>query len=394
MIDRRITLAIATAASFAVVAGGALAQTKWDMPTAYPASNFHTENIQQFAGDVDRASGGKLKITVHPNASLFKAPEIKRAVQGGQAQAGEILLVNFENEDALYGVDGVPFLATSYGDAMKLYKASKKALEDRLAKQGMKLLFAVPWQGRLSIGTWHGPAPCGADASLVTPEELGRFLAEINEAFPDLRLTADDVSLVQRGVVPATLRHGHLALADRPVVREHRHDGVDGAVTLIGVKYTTARAAAEEAVTLATSQIGVHAPSRTSVLPLPGGLPDETPCPVPGLDEGAWRHLQRVYGTQAARVAAPASTNPALAARLTPALPVTGLQLVEAARHEMAMTLDDAVLRRTGLGSARYPGDDAILRVERVLRDELGWTSTRVDDEIRLLKEFYLPVHV
>src|SRR5438034_10520940 len=96
-----------------VVAIPAIAQTKWDLPTAYPASNFHTENITQFAADVDRASGGKLKITVHSNASLFKAPEIKRAVQGNQAQMGEILLVNFENEDALYGVDGVPFLATS-----------------------------------------------------------------------------------------------------------------------------------------------------------------------------------------------------------------------------------------------------------------------------------------
>jgi TRAP-type C4-dicarboxylate transport system substrate-binding protein len=123
----------------------AFAQTKWDMPTAYPATNFHTENIAQFANDVDKATGGKLKITVHSNASLFKAPEIKRAVQGGQAQLGEILLVNFENEDPLYGLDGIPFLATSYGESMKLYKASRKALDDKLAKQGMKLLFAVPW---------------------------------------------------------------------------------------------------------------------------------------------------------------------------------------------------------------------------------------------------------
>ena len=142
------------------VAVPAAAQTKWDMPTAYPANNFHTENIAQFATDVDRATGGKLKITVHPNASLFKAPEIKRAVQGGQAQAGEILLVNFENEDALYGVDGVPFLATSYGESMKLYKASKKALQDKLAKQGIKLLYAVPWppQGIYTNRTLNGAA--------------------------------------------------------------------------------------------------------------------------------------------------------------------------------------------------------------------------------------------
>jgi len=127
------------------VAVSAVAQTKWDMPTAYPATNFHTENISQFVADVDKASGGKLKITVHPNASLFKANEIKRAVQGNQAQAGEILLVNFENEDAFYGLDGVPFLATSYADALKLYKAEKKALEERFARQGIKLLYTVAW---------------------------------------------------------------------------------------------------------------------------------------------------------------------------------------------------------------------------------------------------------
>ena len=140
----RRLVAIAAALGL-VLAWPAFAQTKWDLPTAYPASNFHTENRAQFATDVDKASGGKLKIQLHPNASLFKAPEIKRAVQGGQAQAGEILLVNFENEDPLYGLDGIPFLATSYAESLKLYKASRKALDDKLAKQGMKLLFTVPW---------------------------------------------------------------------------------------------------------------------------------------------------------------------------------------------------------------------------------------------------------
>ena len=129
----------------AAFATSAAAQTKWDMPTPYPATNFHTENIMQFASDVEKASGGKLKITVHSNASLFKAPEIKRAVQGGQAQIGEILISGYSNEDPLFGVDSVPFLATSYADADKLWKASKKPLEDRFAKQGLMILYAVPW---------------------------------------------------------------------------------------------------------------------------------------------------------------------------------------------------------------------------------------------------------
>ncbi len=138
------TLATA-AAVVALWAGLAGAQTKWDMPTAYPATNFHTENADQFAKDVEKATTGKLKLQIHAGASLFKAPEIKRAVQGNQAQIGEILLVNFENENALYGADGVPFLATSYGDATKLWKAQKPMVQALLEKQGMAVLYAVPW---------------------------------------------------------------------------------------------------------------------------------------------------------------------------------------------------------------------------------------------------------
>jgi len=133
------------AAAVLSIAGPAAARTKWDLPAAYPANNFHTENLQQFADDVDKATGGKLKITVHANASLFKAPEIKRAVQGGQAQIGEILLVNYQNEWQPYGIDGIPFLADSYASSMKLYRASKPALEKKLGEQGMMLLYTVPW---------------------------------------------------------------------------------------------------------------------------------------------------------------------------------------------------------------------------------------------------------
>jgi TRAP-type C4-dicarboxylate transport system substrate-binding protein len=98
--------------------GSALAQTKWDLPAACPATNFHSVNLQQFADDVDKASGGKLKITVHPNASPLKAPEIERAAQGGQAQIGQILLVNFQHEWQVVGADGIAVLATSCDDAV------------------------------------------------------------------------------------------------------------------------------------------------------------------------------------------------------------------------------------------------------------------------------------
>jgi TRAP-type C4-dicarboxylate transport system substrate-binding protein len=135
----------AAAAALAAFCTAASAQTRWDMPTPYAATNFHTENVVQFAADVDKATGGKVKIQVHPNASLFKANEIKRAVQGGQAQIGEILLSGYSNEDPLFGVDSVPFLATSYDEAQKLWNASRKAIEDKFAKQGMQVLYSVPW---------------------------------------------------------------------------------------------------------------------------------------------------------------------------------------------------------------------------------------------------------
>ena len=137
-------LLVSTALTLAL-SSTAMAQTKWDLPAAYPATNFHTENLVQFANDVDKATGGKLKITVHANASLFKANEIKRAVQGGQAQIGEVLLVNFENENAMYGADGIPFLATSYAESKRLSDAQKPFTDKLLAAQGMKLLYAVAW---------------------------------------------------------------------------------------------------------------------------------------------------------------------------------------------------------------------------------------------------------
>jgi TRAP-type transport system periplasmic protein len=136
---------VGAAAALAVLSTVAQAQTKWDLPAAYPANNFHTENLQQFADDVDKATHGKLKITVHANASLFKADQIKRAVQGNQAQIGEILLTAYSNEWPVYGIDGLPFLADSYAEALKLYKAQKPALEKKLGEQGIMLLYTVPW---------------------------------------------------------------------------------------------------------------------------------------------------------------------------------------------------------------------------------------------------------
>ena len=125
--------------------GTAQAQTKWDMPTPYPDSNFHTKNVEQFAKDVKAASGGKLDIVVHSNASLIKAPEIKRAVQTGQVNIGQILISTLANENPIFAFDSNPFLAPNYPAAKKLLRVARPYIEKRLDAQGIKVLFAVPW---------------------------------------------------------------------------------------------------------------------------------------------------------------------------------------------------------------------------------------------------------
>jgi len=180
----------------ALYAASGMAQTKWDLAAAYAPSNFHTQNLTQFAADVDKATAGKLKITVHSNASLFKAPEIKRAVQTGGAQMGEILLANFQNEWQIFGADGVPFLADSYEASAKLYAAQKPVMEKKLGEQGMMLLYAVPWPPQgiyskkplasaadLKGSKWRAYSPATARiAELVGAQPVTVQAAELSQA--------------------------------------------------------------------------------------------------------------------------------------------------------------------------------------------------------------------
>ena len=197
------------AAGALALSSAALAQTKWDLPAAYPATNFHSVNLAQFAADVDKASAGKLKITVHANASLFKAPEIKRAVQGGQAQAGEILLANFQNEWAPFGADGLPFLADSFDSSMKLYRAQKPLLEKKLAEQGMMLLYSVAWppQGIYSKKPLNSAADLKGIKWRAYSPSTSR-IAELVGAQPVTVQAAEFSQALATGVVESTMTSG------------------------------------------------------------------------------------------------------------------------------------------------------------------------------------------
>jgi TRAP-type C4-dicarboxylate transport system substrate-binding protein len=136
------------AAATVTISFGAVAQTKWNMATPYPQSEFHTRNIRQFAADVDKLSGGELKITIHPAQSLFKHPEIPRAVRTGQVEMGETIMSNLANQSPVFQVDSIPFLVTNYADARKLWQGQRPFVEAYMKEQGMRFIYAVPWPGQ------------------------------------------------------------------------------------------------------------------------------------------------------------------------------------------------------------------------------------------------------
>ena len=134
-------LAIAACASL----GAASAAETWNMASGYPDNNYHTKNVRLFLDDLTEASGGKLEVVLHNNQSLVKLPEIKRAVQTGQVQLGDMLSPQYSNEDRIHEASSIPFFADNIEKAAKLWNITKPIVADRLAKQGVRLLFGVPW---------------------------------------------------------------------------------------------------------------------------------------------------------------------------------------------------------------------------------------------------------
>lgn len=141
----KTTAALAMATAMTSVATTAAMAEKWDMPLAYSATNFHSENAAKFGECVTAGTSGEIEIQTHPSGSLFKGADIKRAIQTGQVQIGERLLSGHQNENAVFGFDSVPFLATSFDASGKLYEAARPALDKILADQNLTILYSVAW---------------------------------------------------------------------------------------------------------------------------------------------------------------------------------------------------------------------------------------------------------
>lgn len=201
--------AFATLTAALVIGTAAAAQTTWDMATPYPESEFHTRNIQQFADDISAATDGGLSITVHSGASLFKHPEIKRSVQNQFVPMGEVLMANLFNEDPIFGADNIPFIATTYESAKALWDAQRPLVEAKLAEDGIRLLYAVPWPGQ---GFYtNKELTSGADLSGMrfrTYNATTARMAELLEAAPTTIEAVEIPQAFSTGIVDAMVTSG------------------------------------------------------------------------------------------------------------------------------------------------------------------------------------------
>ncbi len=141
----KLSSTMITGVAFAAVTSFAATAETWDLPMAYSATNFHSATGAEFAQCVTLGTGGELTLQTHAGGSLYAGAEIKRAIQTGQVNIGERLLSGHQNEDALFGFDSVPFLATSFEDSERLWELAKGPLTEVLEEQNLHLLYSVPW---------------------------------------------------------------------------------------------------------------------------------------------------------------------------------------------------------------------------------------------------------
>lgn len=262
-----------------------------------------------------------------------------------------------------------------------------------------RMLTIVPWRGRAIIGTSQSPDFVTPGETTVTGPEVDAFVAEANDAFPALRLARAEVSLVHRGIVPAVQgRNGRPELLSVADIRHHSRDGVQGALTVIGVKYTTARGVAERTVDAVSRALHTRIErSRTAGAVLPGaGIADHEALVIEtgralGIDLPAATidHLTRVYGEAAAEIVRLTAGRPELRDPVSSSAGTIGAELVHSIRSEMAVRLADVVIRRTGLGAAGHPGGEAVRTCADIAARELGWDSGRVQQEIAAVDGFY-----
>ncbi|HEX4936911.1 MAG TPA: FAD-dependent oxidoreductase, partial [Gemmatimonadaceae bacterium] len=261
-----------------------------------------------------------------------------------------------------------------------------------------RMLTLVPWSGHVVVGTSHSAAVIDDPDVPATSREIDGFIQQANEAFPALALTREDVTLVHRGLVPAVTGAPHAELQAAPTIVDHTPQGTRGAMTVIGVKYTTARGVAERTIDKAARILGQavrRSATATALLPAAGigdhaGLAIETAKRLAvDLPPATITRLSEVYADAAADVIRLMAEDAHLRETLAPGSPAVAAEIVYVIRRESAIHLTDVLLRRTGLGAAGHPGAEVLRAASAVAARELGWDESRRLSEVAAVEATY-----
>lgn len=288
------------------------------------------------------------------------------------------------SRDAYFIVNRAP--SCEYGVAVQGLSRDKDALLGRATRH----LFAVPWRDKTLLGVWHRLFPAHPDAARVEPEEIDRWIEELNTVYPQLALSASEVTFANCGLVPFgdTATESELSFGKESRIMDHRGThGIAGLVTLVGIRFTTARADAARALNVLLQQFPAHTTAPpTHRLPLPGGdiedfraLQIRAHCAEPDLDERTLAALLRNHGAQYRRV-----LDAAGGARkaVVPGTTTLWAELLYAVEQEMAIRLEDVVLRRTDLAAGSHPGRTVLQHCAALIGERLKWSAQRVNAEI------------
>ncbi len=276
--------------------------------------------------------------------------------------------------------------------------------EKSLGGKGSRLYFVTPWRNVCLVGTAYAPYEGDPDNYRVREGDIDAFLSEINRAYPDARLGRRDVIFFYGGLGPmsrVSARTGEVAIRKHYRITDHsRADGWDGIVTVMGVKYTTARDVAERAIDLAMKKLGVaFVKSSSFETPIYGGeierfddfLASAIRSKPAGVTEESMAHLVYHYGSRYGDVLSHVRKDAVLGRALPGQQRVIGAEIAHAARQEMALTLADVISRRTELGSAGNPGDECLRACAEIMGAELGWSKERTSREIKEVLSRYAP---
>lgn len=267
-------------------------------------------------------------------------------------------------------------------------------------KEETQTLFIAPWRDYSVVGTKHLPFAHSIDNYRPPERLILDFVEDVNKAFPGAALKREDVYLIHKGFLPDESDNGttDVRLVRENKILDHSTQDMDGLITIVGVKYTLARQAAERAVDLVFKKLGRPVPDcRTAHTPLYGGKIDhldqfiarEMKTRHSLLDADTLRHLIYNYGTAYGQVITCLDESGEWAEPVCINSHVTKAEVVHGVRNEMARKLSDIILRRTELGTAGKPSPDCVLTCAQIMAAELGWDQAQIVLEIEEVDRYY-----